>query len=174
VFINKVIGAVAASLALSLLAACAIAPPPVPLSADPGSPAALAGRWDGEYWSREAERSGSIRFELNATGDSAVGEVVMVPSGYDRPVGPVRAGDRVTGGVPEPLRALRIAFVRVSGDQVSGVLEPYQDPECGCVLRTTFSGRLTGDVISGTYESCHYDCGKVVTGEWRVQRTRRP
>ena len=156
-----------------LVVSCAVAPPPVPLTADPGSATVLAGRWEGEYWSPGAERSGSILFELNAAGDSAVGEVLMVPAGYDRPLRPVHPGDPVTGRAPESVRVLRIAFVRLVSDRVSGVLEPYRDPECGCVLRTTFSGGLNGDLITGAYESQHLDCGKVVTGEWRVERTRR-
>lgn len=170
---HSVQNGLSASLAAWLVAACSVAPPPVTLSADPGSAAALAGRWDGEYWSRDAERSGSILFELNAAGDSAVGEVLMVPAGYDRPLRPVHPGDPVTGRAPESVRVLRIAFVRLVSDRVSGVLEPYRDPECGCVLRTTFSGGLNGDLITGAYESQHLDCGKVVTGEWRVERTRR-
>lgn len=155
---------------------CAATPPPVTLEADPGAATGLAGRWEGEYRSPETGRSGSILFELNAAGDSAVGDVIMIPAGYDRPLRPARPGDpdpsiRTPRETPE---ALRIAFVRARGDRVSGELAPYRDPECGCTLRTTFVGEIRADTISGTYESLHLQSGHVSAGTWRAQRTRTP
>jgi len=40
----------------------------------------LTGEWAGDYSSVESGRSGSISFTLRAAGDSAFGDVVMIPS----------------------------------------------------------------------------------------------
>src|SRR2546430_1224221 len=67
-------------------AACSSARPPVPMVGQARDVAALAGDWVGEYSSAESGRSGSISFTLRAQGDSAVGDVVMIPTGYGQPV----------------------------------------------------------------------------------------
>ena len=67
--------------------------------------------------------------------------------------------------------ALRIRLVRVFDDQVSGRLERYQDPECGCTVSTFFTGTLKGDTLRGVFHSYHTD-GQIVTGEWTVRRQK--
>src|SRR3989442_9334411 len=61
-------------------------PPPVPLAGTARDVAALAGRWEGSYSSAATGRSGSISFTLSATGDSAFGDVIMIPRGLARPL----------------------------------------------------------------------------------------
>jgi hypothetical protein len=74
--------------------------------------------------------------------------------------------------VHEPL-AMR--FVFVTSDEVSDVLDPYRDPDCGCTLTTTFRGTLRGDVIEGTFHSegdgFHH---LPASGRWRVKRSAAP
>ncbi|HEX6307684.1 MAG TPA: hypothetical protein VFZ69_05810 [Longimicrobiales bacterium] len=149
-----------------ILGACAWRAPPVPVLGDPGDRLQLAGEWSGEYWSSESGRSGSILFRLSAGADSATGDVLMIqqsPSIQSRPEQPVPAS-----------QAIPITFVRVAGDRVRGVLAPYRDPACGCLLETAFEGELRDDAITGTYRSRHVDTGAVQTGQWRVRRTREP
>jgi hypothetical protein len=55
-----------------------------------------------------------------------------------------------------------------------GVLEPYEDPECGCLLVTRFEGRLRGDAIEGSYASVNTRTREVTRGEWKVTRHRPP
>jgi len=69
-------------------------------------------------------RSGSIAFTLTAGGDSAFGDVIMVPRGWGRPL---RAWDRTERGAATKA-------------------QPSSQ-----VLTINFDGRLAGDTIEGTY-----------------------
>jgi hypothetical protein len=65
---------------------------------------------------------------------------------------------------------LSIAFVRAKDGRISGEIDPYRDPWCGCLLRTAFLGRLLGDRIEGTFTSRHVGTLLTTTGEWRASR----
>ena len=134
---------------------------------------ALAGEWDGTYEADDGSRGGSIDFHLKAGQDTATGDVLMVPTDWGRPV---EAYDRPAGAVADgtPPRTLTIRFVRVQGGQVSGRLDPYRDPSCGCRLLTTFRGQLKDDKLAGTYETYHEEAGRTVTGKWRAERKASP
>jgi hypothetical protein len=151
-----------------LLAACATSQAPVPLVGTAGDIAALTGEWTGDYSSAASGRSGSISFTLRAAGDSAFGDVVMVPTGLNRPLAPWREQPPAGGqrGTPE---VLTIRFVRVEAGHVSGTLAPYADPQTGERLLTTFSGELAGKTIAGTYTT-RLLSGDTQTGRWTVQR----
>ena len=153
------------------LASCAPTYAPIPLAGDRTTMNALAGEWHGEYSSDVTGRSGSIAFTLNAGADTARGDILMVPRGYDQPLAPVqgRAGEMIR--VPE---ILTITFVRVMGDQVSGTLAPYLDPECACPLETTFVGSLTSPgVLEGTYTTRGPNLTAPQSGRWKVTRRKR-
>src|SRR5207244_2168330 len=77
--------------------ACASKPTPVTISGDPSDRASLAGKWSGEYQSPSTGRTGSIVFNLSATGDAANGDVVMVPRGYGKALVPFDQGTAVGG-----------------------------------------------------------------------------
>lgn len=79
-----------------LLGACAASQASVPMVGTAGDVAALSGQWSGEYSSAASSRSGSISFTLRAAGDSATGDVVMVPTMRSR--GPGRASSRHSSG----------------------------------------------------------------------------
>jgi hypothetical protein len=154
----------------SFLLACHSSPSqPVPILGRPGDVAAMAGEWDGTYQADDGSRGGSIDFHLRAGSDTALGDVLMIPSDWGRPV---EAYDHPIGAVAEgtPPRTLTIRFVRVEGDEVSGRLDPYRDPACGCRLVTTFRGRLQGNHLRGRYESYHQESGRTVTGKWQAER----
>lgn len=150
---------------------CAPPPPPVAVVGDQTGLAQLAGEWAGEYSSAETGRSGSIVFTLAAGQDTAYGDVVMIPAGsreaFRPPMEPY-ADDH-----PRPrAEVLTIRFVRVSGNQISGTLDPYRDPTTGATLATTFEGHLRGDRIEGTYVSRVTGSGESFSGRWRVARKR--
>ena len=65
-----------------------------------------------------------------------------------------------------------IRFVMTSGDRLSGLLDPYEDPECGCTLMTVFEGRIQAGTIAGGYVSTNTQTGEVTRGEWKVTRRR--
>jgi len=152
----------------ALLAACGGAQTPVPLIGPARDVAALAGAWAGDYSSAMSGRSGSISFTLRAQGDSAFGDVVMIPTGLNRPLGPwpTQATDPQNRAQPE---VLTINFVRVMHDTVSGRLAPYTDPQTGVRLSTSFVGALKGNTIIGTYTT-FLPSGETQTGRWTVQR----
>jgi len=145
----------------------------VPVVASPADIGHLAGEWTGEYGSPETGRSGSIVFTLDSAEDHAHGDVLMgAPTRnwsafQDRTIEPVVSGERAQ------MRVLTIRFVRATGDQVSGVLDPYDDPACSCPVRTEFTGRMVGDTLAGTYETIQVAGGRATTGQWRVVRTKR-
>jgi hypothetical protein len=130
--------------------------------------AALAGDWAGDYSSVETGRSGSITFTLRAAGDSAYGDVVMIPRPSNHPLAPWR--DQNVSMSPLAPTTLTIRFVRVDGEHVSGRLEPYADPQTGDRLVTTFRGDLQGNTITGTYTT-RLPSGETQTGRWTVQRS---
>lgn len=155
--------------AATLLAACAANQTPVPVVGPSADIAALAGEWTGEYSSVESGRSGSISFTLRAAADSAFGDVVMIPVGWGRPLGPWR-GEMAPAGAHRPqTEVLTINFVRVEQRRVNGTLAPYADPQTGERLVTTFSGELNGNTITGSYTT-RLPSGDTQTGRWTVQR----
>lgn len=133
---------------------------------------AIAGEWRGSYESGETGRSGSILFTLSASGDSASGDVIMVPRTTGVALGPETMSGVSAPGPDRGSRVLTIRFVRAEGSQVRGALDPYEDPECRCTVLTTFAGRLEGDRIRGTFHTTGRPLGAGVTGTWSVRRTR--
>lgn len=154
--------------------ACASRQTPVPLVVNSGSAAALVGEWAGEYSSDATGRSGSITFQLSSEGDTARGDVVMIPRLRSVQVPaqerqPIAAGARA---LPEPLT---IRFVRLDGGRVSGSLAPYADPDCGCSVTTTYEGVFTDpNTIEGTYRTLGVRPGhEPSAGRWKVTRQHR-
>ena len=159
--------AVAVILGLPTLA-CASASGPVPLSGDPADIAALEGEWAGEYHAYEAHgRSGTLFFRLEVGADTATGDVLMHVAGAET-AGTIPIDDPWRG-VAES-KVLTITFVRAAGGSVFGRLDPYEDPLCGCEMRTTFMGRIQGNLIEGTYTAEHINGGDRTDGSWRVFR----
>jgi hypothetical protein len=68
---------------------------------------------------------------------------------------------------------LPIQFVRaLESGVVQGTLESYHDPQCGCLLSTTFVGEVRGDRIEGTYTTKGPLAHAVTDGRWRARRER--
>ena len=156
--------------AIALLAACAHGPPPsFPVAAADADLAVLAGEWTGDYRADSpAGRSGTILFRLEGGQGEATGDVLMHVDGMDVVGGLPHQGDAWVR-VPHD-RVLTITFVQATGGSLFGRLDPYPDPVCGSETHTTFSGRLEGDRITGTYVSTHVQGGAVTTGTWTVKR----
>ena len=161
-------------LALSVAAAgCAWRQTPVPLAADAQSLDRLTGSWAGEYISSQTGRSGSITFELAPQDNSAYGDIVMMarPQNIDVPPAERRTVVSIARPVMEPLK---IRFVRAEGGPITGTLDPYKDPDCGCTLITTFEGTFTSDNrIEGTFHSRGNDIAHIpAEGKWSVTRQK--
>jgi len=132
----------------------------------------MAGEWHGGYANPSTGGSGAIRISIPREEHGAYGEIVM--SGAGRPLRSM--SEAGPGPRPDPAsiaaEPLFIRFVRVSGATVTGALEPYQDPECGCIVSTTFTGTLSGDVLEGTWVSNGGTFHATQYGTWRVTRER--
>ena len=157
-------------LLLAAATACAVNPAPVPVDGTHADIATLAGRWEGSYLGNETGRTGGITFTLTADRDSASGDVLMDPVGQyggSTSADAARAGD----AAPSLGRFLAIRFVRLRGGEVSGTMAPYTAPDCNCRVRTTFTGRVSGDAIRGTFVTAG-EGARRTTGTWEVRRRR--
>jgi hypothetical protein len=127
--------------------------------------ASLAGKWNGEYRSPDLGRSGSIMFRFAEPEDVAYGDVaMMVPSNETFTL----AGDQAVRPRFHS-ETLKIKFVNVVNGEIFGVLEPYTDPSCECVVRTTFTGHFDGgSTIRGTFATTSPLSSTVKTGTWKV------
>jgi hypothetical protein len=164
--------AVSLSVLAAALAGCAPIISKVPIRGDATSIARLAGAWEGTYNSPQTGRSGSITFNLAVGADTASGDILMVPkgqaseSGWENSTSAVRA-------MSASSEVLTIRFVEIAGGELFGRLDPYRDPECGCGLTTTFRGRISKDVIEGTFTSEGDGFYHIpASGTWRVVRVK--
>ena len=161
-----------AIVALSAAAGCASRPTPIRLAGQPDALAALVGNWSGRYVGVESRRSGVISFSLRAGDSTAFGDVLMIPNGYDQhDVWTEREQHRYVA--PRHPQVLTITFVGIANQRVTGMLDPYTDPECDCLVLTTFVGRLTSaSKLEGTYITRIPGTPRVQTGEWKAERQR--
>lgn len=158
-------------IAASAVAACASSSPQViPLTGAPADLQSLEGEWIGEYHSYEQSgRSGTILFRLEAGQDTATGDVLMHVAG--RETADVIPFTTDPWANVSPDQILTVTFVRAAGGSVFGRLDPYNDPVCGCEIRTTFTGHIKGNLIEGTYTSAHVNGAERTEGRWRVVRS---
>ena len=147
---------------------CATTPPSVPVSGTAADLSQLAGEWNGEYNSNTGGRSGVITFQLAAGADTAHGDVIMFP----RQGRTTMSGDTPNTAYMAIPQGLSIRFVRTADGQGSGALDPYRDPDCDCMVTTTFEGRLRGDTIEGRYVSIRSGEAESMRGVWKVKRKR--
>jgi len=156
-----------------VMTACVEQPPPraIPIDAKAADALVLEGEWSGSYWSVDTGRSGRIRFSLTADDDRAYGDVLMLPSmrsesQEDRTLVPANQRD-----IADP-ETLAIEFVRIdsSTETVSGTLEPYRDPDCDCIVSTTFTGLVSRDSIEGTFVMQAGGSHPLRRGNWSVER----
>jgi hypothetical protein len=154
-----------AFLPAALLAAACNAPgSPIPVR---GNLEPLIGEWSGYYTSVEAGRQGAISFTLAPGRDTASGDVLMIPNRES--LGP-SAPDRMADPPAPGPRVLRINFVRCEGNEVTGWMSPYPDPDTGEQTFTTFTGIVKGARLEGTYVAYRELSGRRATGKWSVKR----
>jgi hypothetical protein len=149
--------------------ACSGNVPPIPVIGTPQDLTTLTGEWLGTYEiSDGAARRGDIYLKLNAGTDTARGSVVMTVRQFRTDLTPLRDG--LPAAMVPFSEAVSIKFVRVRNGFVTGLLDPYRDPYCGCTLNTTFTGRLQGDTITGEFRIRHSDSVARETGRWSAVR----
>jgi hypothetical protein len=153
--------------AVMLGTSCTYQGTPVPVT---GETSLLEGEWEGTYSSDQSGRTGSILFQLKAGTDSAYGDVLMIPAQVEELRSPNQP--QVPGLVRKPARLLRISFIRCEDGQVTGNLDPYEDPDTRERILTTFEGRLRGNEFNGAFSSFYPGSGHLVSGKWSVKRTK--
>jgi hypothetical protein len=162
-----------AILLAALTAACGAQPTPgpVPVEGPRAELDALSGEWDGEYWTADSGRHGTVRFRLRPGSDTAYGEVEMTFSRALR-----LYGDPAEEEDPRrPCNVIDIEVVRLEGAKIRGTLAPYWDPDCDCRTLTVFEGNLAGDRVQGSFTSqAEPDTPPRLTGRWFAERTRNP
>jgi hypothetical protein len=152
-------------LLLTVTMACASLPDPVPVFGDIDAVSELVGEWSGEFEGGSTGRAGSIVFDLRSTTDTARGDVLMIPRTSGRVA--TRQGERALAERRES-QVISISSLRVAGRQITGTLAPYTDPDCNCTVLTTFTGRMHGDTIDGTFVT--RGAGREQSGRWSVTK----
>ncbi len=109
--------------------------------------ARLAGDWQGEYKGTESGRSGPISMSLQLGRHTADGTVLM------------------GGATP-----LKISFVSIENNKVSGKIDPYTDPQCNCQVSTEFVGTLASGAIDGTFTTKILGKDTEQHGVWQVKK----
>ena len=146
--------------------ACSSTPPPeVAVHASDVYMERLAGKWVGTYWSGSSGRSGRITFDLALDEGVAHGEVLMIPAA-ERETAP----DYQRHDLSRSAKPLHIEIIKAADNQVTGTLEPYRDPDCDCMLSTSFVGTIRDDVIEGEFFSIGGPGHLTHTGRWEVER----
>lgn len=154
-------------LCVVVLGACTYAGTPVPVRGSARDIGQIAGRWDGEFWSDESGRRGSLLFTIRSGTDTAFGDVVLNTGGAE----PVTAADARDPQHLQHSRApevLRVTFVAVRGEMIRGQIEPYIAPDCKCVVITEFLGTITADTLEGRYDT--RGAGVRQEGRWVMRR----
>ena len=140
----------------------------VAVAADAQDLQVLAGEWWGEYSSADTGRNGRIRFRLEPGDELARGDVLMLQKHDHEDTEAPEAQNLASTGS----NLLTIRFVRVSpeSEKVTGILDPYEDPECGCIVTTTFEGEVRDEKIVGTFVTVGPPAHQTQRGRWRVDR----
>jgi hypothetical protein len=171
-YIRRLADICAVGLAASIMG-CASNPPSTQVTSSDFDLNPLVGEWRGNYSSAETGRTGTIAFTLRAGESSASGNIVMIP----RPDSMLTSADQqLVTNIEAPGRALlKIHFLRKEGGNLSGTLDPYSDPDCGCPVTTTFQGTFKdARTIEGTFNTVpSQPGGKVTGGKWKVTRLKR-
>ena len=165
----RALSIIATGLAAATIA-CATTTPGIGVTSSDFDVNPLVGEWRGDYSSAQTGRRGTIAFTLRAGESSASGNVVMIPRA-DSLLTPEER--ELVSNVASPV--LKIHFIRKEGGNLSGTLDPYNDPDCDCRVTTTFQGTFRdARTIEGTFSTVPSVPGRSVTGgRWRVARVKK-
>jgi len=167
---KKIVIIIVVATLVALFVSCSGNLPPVQVIGGRNDLQGLVGHWAGTYEvTRGQLRRGEVYLLLDAEKDTARGQVIMTVL-TSRPQNRPPA-NMLPAPMTVPAQVLSIRFVRVDGDIVNGVLDPYKDDFCGCILTTKFVGRLRGDTISGTFDIRHSDSLERESGHWLATRS---
>lgn len=172
---KRLLSALATPLAICLLG-CTPKAPAIEVMSGDFDLDPLVGEWRGTYTGTESGRAGSIAFTLRAGETAAFGKVVMIPRAIDSAAAAnltARGSQTIQTGADR--QALTIKFVRKQGGKLLGTLDPYMDPDCRCMVNTSFEGSFTdAKTIEGQFSTNSVQPGRQPTGgTWKVTRLRK-
>lgn len=141
-----------AALALVLVAGCGSSMQSVEVNGKKADINQLAGSWQGELAGASNEQA-NVAIAVSVNRRDAY--KAMIRATID------------DASNPKPLKV--VAF-RVDSQEIAGTLAPYIDPVCMCTARTTFTGKILGDVVHGTFVTHMPTLEKKRTGTWSMLR----
>jgi hypothetical protein len=121
------------------------AAPPIPTEGENRSLEMLVGRWDGTYNNPVNGRTGSIVLEVFSGGKEAHGDILMIPPDSKMKV---PSPEETIRTMPQ---VLEINFIQAAGNEISGTVGPYEDPDAHC-RSLIFTGLFTA-TIQGTFRT---------------------
>lgn len=107
----------------------------------------LAGSWSGTFETPDHTHDGTIQFDIDASGSKGDGSVLLTTQDT----------------------RLRVIYVRISGADIAGAIEPYFDKVCNCTVYSTFNGKLEPSTIRGEF-LMKPRSGPPIVGTWSVKR----
>ena len=134
----------------SLLLACAST---IPVKGTSSEVMTIAGEWSGSFQEVGSERHGDVNFALDSGRHSGEGKVVAYADASN-----------------QQSQVLRIKFVKIAGEAITGTIAPYNDPRCNCTVKTSFDGVINGDSIIGSYVVSSDEAEVERRGEWSAER----
>jgi hypothetical protein len=165
--------AIAAAVSCSSNPAPKSAAPPIPTEGENRSLEMLVGRWDGSYNNPVNGRTGSIVLEIFSGGEEAHGDILMIPPDSKMKI-PSR--EETIRTMPQ---VLEINFIQAAGNEISGTVGPYEDPDARCRAHSVFTGTIRGDLIQGNFRTeCLDEKGSpaanvpFTSGTWLVTRKK--
>jgi hypothetical protein len=149
------------------------AAPPIPTEGENRSLEMLVGRWDGSYNNPVNGRTGSIVLEIFSGGKEAHGDILMIPPDSKMKV---PSPEETIRTMPQ---VLEINFIQAAGNEISGTVGPYEDPDTRCHAHSVFTGTIRGDLIQGNFRTeCLDEKGNpaanvpFTSGTWLVTRKK--
>jgi len=148
------------------------AAPPIPTEGENRSLEMLVGRWDGTYNNPVNGRTGSIVLEVFSGGKEAHGDILMIPPDSKMKV---PSPEETIRTMPQ---VLEINFIQAAGNEISGAVGPYEDPDAHCRAHSIFTGTIRGDMIQGNFRTECIDAeGKATptpftSGTWVATRKK--
>ena len=125
---------------------------------------------EGEFTTSIPEKYGSILIRITATHDTAFGEVMLSwHAPYDPQI--MREDPNALDGFVDITQVIKIDEMFLQNRNIGGIIEPYREPKAGYLVTTQFQGRLSKDIMEGTFQSSVKQTGESYKGKWKVTRT---
>lgn len=141
-----------ATLALALTVGCGSSMQSIEVSGKKNDINRLAGSWQGELTGADNEQA-KVAIAVSVNRREAYKALVRAS-----------IADEVSA------KPLKVIDFRVNDRDIIGTLAPYIDPVCMCTARTTFTGKIAGDVVHGTFITRMPTLDKERTGTWSMLR----